>query len=116
MRIWFPLPSKVIGLAHHYKFVSYGVGNVDAFTLHVTNTFPQLITGLFSAEKALSGKAPFLLHVMAVLPVPSVHTLDLISLSLANVSILTLGSSCRGNTTVRDGASGTHMLDDDNVR
>jgi hypothetical protein len=96
-----------------------GPGNLGALTTPVTNMFPQHITGLFIAENTLGGNAPLRLKGIVgnevVFSVPSARTLSLGSLSLANVSTLRLGSSRRISAAIRDGASGTDLLDDDNT-
>ncbi|KAN0135889.1 hypothetical protein V8E53_006341 [Lactarius tabidus] len=94
-------------------------GNLGALITPVTNMFPQHITGLFIAENTLGGNAPLRLKGIVgnevVFSVPSARTLSLGSLSLANVSTLRLGSSRRISAAIRDGASGTDLLDDDNT-
>jgi hypothetical protein len=111
-------PRLVNGGAH-LAILGWGIENFGALTTPVTNVFPQNITGLFIAENTLGGNAPLRLKGIVgnevLFSVPSARTLGLGSLSLENVSTLTLGPSRRMSAAIRDGASGTDLLDDDNA-
>ncbi len=109
-------PGLVTGGAY-LAILGWGVGNFGAFTSSVTNTFPQLLTGLSIAEDTLGSNAPLRLKGIVgnevVFSIPSARTLGLGSLSLANVSTLTLGPSRRRSAALRDSASNKHLLNDD---
>ena len=110
---------RLVNGGSYLAILGWGVGNFGALTTSVTNMFPQHITGLFIAENTLGGEAPLRLKGLVanevVFSLPRARTLDLGSLSLENVSTLTLRSSRRMSTAIRDGKGGTDLLDDDNA-
>ena len=109
-------PRLMTGGAY-LAILGWGVGNFGAFTSPVTNMLPQPLTGLSISEDTLGSKAALRLKGMVgnevVFSIPSVRALGLGSLSLANVSTLTLGPSRRRSAALRDRARSTHLLDDE---
>ena len=110
---------KLVNGGTYLAILGWGVGNAGAFTSSVTAMFPQLLTGLSIAEDTVGSKDPLRLKGTVgnevVFSVPSVRALSLGSVSLANVTTLTLGPSRKRSPALKHGSRVTHLLDNDHA-